>query len=277
MAHAASNTEKKPTNGISTSQLAKSMSRSKSNLGQEKKVPDMKAMKDLTTGELDKPTTDAIKRWARKPSGLYKELFGSKPMSSEQMIRQSLNAPVMIFPQSVIGLLQKKIKGAQTRVTNRRIEIQELRVALKNGVVLKHGRVVGITPAEKKSLQQRKLHAEADLIKAKDDMTLFRQNLAEALARNGDPLRADIRSVREMAHIRRVAPSISKQILEYVKLKTGVKENLINLKRDTPAEEVSDAFLNIVKDGNDKAYKLLSAKPMLATQVRQRVFEQITK
>ncbi len=277
MAHVASNAEKKPTNGISTSQLAKQIARSKSDLGREKKIPDVKGMQNLATGELDKTTTDAIKRWAKDPSALYRELFASRPMSQEQMIRQSLNNPVKIFPQSVIGLIQKKIKGAQTRVTNRRIEIQELRVALKNGVVLKHGRVVGITPAEKKSIQQKKLHAEAELIKAKDDLALFRQNLAEALAKNGDPLREDIRSVRESAYIRRMAPSVSKQILEYVESKTGVRESLINLKREAPADEVAAGFLGIVKEGNDKAYMLLSTKPKLATQVRQVVYEKLSQ
>ena len=238
-----------------------------------------KAAAALPATESDPKTDKAIRKWARSkttPTKLYKSLFSGKPLSDEQILRQSIDSTPLVYPQSVLGLIQARIKGAQTRITNRKSTIQDLRVTLRTGLIERKDKVVELTTAEKRSTQHKRLQAEAELIKAKDDLSLFRKNLREAMMKNGAPVRENIRSVREMSHIRRVAPSVSQQIIDYVESKTGVREQLITLKRDTPADDVPAGFLNIVKEGGEKTYNLLTSKPKLATQVRQRVMEYVT-
>jgi hypothetical protein len=252
-----------------------------------------KAAAALPPVKSDAKTDKAIRKWARSktPAMLYKAMFSGKSFTQEQIMRQSINTTVKAVPQSVVGLLQRKIKGAITRIEHRRAEIQMCRVALKTGTVVKRGRLVklktgtvvkrgglvAISPAEKKSFQQKKLQAQADLIAATQDLIVFRTQLTEAFAKNTTPVKANIKTVRELAYVKRMTPSVARQVIDFVDSKTGVREQLITLKRDTPGDDVPAGFLNIVKDSGDKTYNLLTAKPKLATQVRQRVFEQISQ
>lgn len=278
-----------PTNGHSPNNLLDNMSKPAFDGKVPKPVALVEALSGLSPNDLDDESQAALREWAtssassgkkaasKKPGKLYSRLFGGKPLSQEQLLRQSLNTIPHFAPQSVLGLLQKKIKGAENRITGRKIAIQELRSAVKTGVIAKKGRMVAITPAEKRSLQQKKLHAEVELIRAKHDLVLFKQNLMEALAKNAAPIRDDIKSVRELAHIRRMAPSLAKQITDYVEKHNDVKEVFLGIKNETSADDVPNAFLDIVKKANAKTFDILSTKPKLATQVRQRVFEQLTK
>ena len=238
-----------------------------------------KAAAALPPVKSDAKTDKAIRKWARSktPAMLYKAMFSGKSFTQEQIMRQSINTTVKAVPQSVVGLLQRKIKGAITRIEHRRAEIQMCRVALKTGTVVKRGGLVAISPAEKKSFQQKKLQAQADLIAATQDLIVFRTQLTEAFAKNTTPVKANIKTVRELAYVKRMTPSVARQVIDFVDSKTGVREQLITLKRDTPGDDVPAGFLNIVKDSGDKTYNLLTAKPKLATQVRQRVFEQISQ
>ena len=276
MNNTSNNTNPTPANGISNSRLAKHLVNSTFDGAQAKVINMPKVIQAASPAVADEQTKPVVKKWARKPAKMYDRLFGGKSLSNEQIKRQAISKTVEFAPQSVIGLLQMKIKGAQSRIVSQKNAIQTLRVILKTRTVEKKGKAVGISPSEKKSYQQQKLKAEVKLMEAKGDLSVFRMNLADAMQKNATPLRENIKAVREMAYIRKMAPSISQQVIDFVESQTGVKEELINLK-GSASENVADGFWGILKGYNEKKRSLLAAKPKLATQVRQNVFAHLSK
>lgn len=222
---------------------------------------------------------DSIRKWARKsanlkkPTSLYSSLFSGKSLPNELLQRQSISNKPKEYPQPVIGLLLKKIKGAQTRIIRRKNAVSELRVILRTKMMLKNGKTVGISHAEKKSIQQRKLDAEAQLMKAKADMQAFRMQLSEAVASNSEPLKREMKLVRESSYIKRVSPSISQKIVAFVEAHRPVRQQ-INLLAQQSGEHVANRFLGALRGMDSKTVNLLTEKPKLATQVRQQVLEQ---
>lgn len=220
-------------------------------------------------------TKDAMKVKFKLPSKLYRHHFSGKSLSPEQMLRRSINTTAKAIPQSVVGLLHKKIKGATTRINHRKIELQKYRMILKTGEVVKNGKNVALTPSEMKAHKQKKLQVHAELISAMQDLLVYRTDLNEAIKKNATPVKDTMKAVREMAHIRRMTPSIAQQIADSFAAHSELKDQLLNLKNDPAREEVANTFLNIVKESDSKAYKIISAKPKLATQVRQAVFDKL--
>ena len=269
-----------PTNGHSIKNSFNA--KSKSAFGDKTKHADIAKAIAQADPKVKKPElTPEKKRWIRAtaslPKNLYRFHFGRQSLTLEQKMRQSINTTKQIVPQSVVGLLQRKVKGAITRMEHRKAEIQMCQVALKTGTVVKRGRLVAISPSEKKAYQQRKLQAQADLIAATQDLIVFKTNLIEAVEKNSSPVKDNIKTVREMAYVKRMTPSISKQIIKFVESNTAAREQLIKLNTDTSTEISAKGFLSVVKENSDKTHKLLEAKPKLAMQVRQRVFEQISQ
>jgi hypothetical protein len=205
-----------------------------------------------------------------RPSQLFYKFFGSKSLTQGQLITRAFDAPAKAIPQQVVGLLQQRVKGATTRIAFRKNKIQEYRVILKTGVTIKNGRTIALTPSGRKSFLDKKLQAEAELIKAKDDKLMLRAYLDEALKANGSPMRDDIKSVREISFIKRMTPSISQRIIDQILAKPDLKESFLKVKSG------EGNFLDVLKSNDAKTHKTLLSKPKLATQVKQGVLEQIT-
>jgi len=205
-----------------------------------------------------------------KPTELFTKFFGGKSLTVEQIISGSFGDIVEAYPQRVVGLLQNRIKGAAKRIENRKIEIQEHRVTLKNRVVLKHGKAVALTSAECKSVKHKKLMAEAELLQAKEELWTLRAYLKEAVTANGSPVRKNIKSVREMAFVKRMTPSISQRIIAQMVANPDLRESFLKVKSG------EGDFLDVLKTNDAKTHLILLSKPKLATQVKLRVFEQLS-
>ena len=204
-----------------------------------------------------------------RPSELFTQFFGSKSLTQGQLITRAFDAPAKAIPQQVVGLLQQRLKGATTRIASRKNLIQEYRVILKTGITMKDGRSIALTPSGRKLFQDKKLQAAAELIKAKDDKLMFRSYLDEALKANSSPVRDDIKTVREISFIKRMAPSISQRIINQILAKPELKESFIKVKS-------GEDFLDVLKVNDAKTHKTLFNKPKLTTQVKLRVFEQLS-
>jgi len=204
-----------------------------------------------------------------KPSELFNRFFGSKALTPGQMITRSFDNPALAIPQQLVGLFQSRIKGATTRIGTRKTRIQEYRVTLKTGIKIKDGKSIALTPAERKSILDKKLRSEAELIKAKDDLRMLRVYLEEAMTANQSPMRDKIKSVRELSFINRMAPSIAKRIVEQIEGSPELKEKMLTVKN-------GEEFLEVVKTGDAKTHRMLLDKSKLTTQVRLRVLEQIS-
>ena len=205
-----------------------------------------------------------------RPTELFTQFFGSKSLTQGQLITRAFDAPAKAVPQQVVGLLQQRVKGATTRIAFRKNKIQEYRVILKTGITIKDGRSIALTPSGRKLFQDKKLQAEAELIKAKDDKLIFRSYLDEALAANGSPMRDDIKTVREISFNKRMAPSISQRIINQILAKPELKDSFIKVKSG------EGNFLDVLKTSDAKTHQTLLSKPKLATQVKLRVFEQLS-
>jgi hypothetical protein len=191
------------------------------------------------------------------PNESYMNLFGRKKLSTEQKMRLSIDATAEFAPQSAIDLLQRKVNGAHSRIATRKEEIQDLQIILRSGLVEKKGKIVKMTPTERLSYQQKKLLTESKLIRAKEDMVLYRKNHAEAISRNDAPMKENIKTVREMSYI-----SMKQQ---FISLKGSVSEN------------VTKDFFGMLKSYNEAKLEFLAAKPKLAMQVRLYVFAHFKK
>ena len=176
-----------------------------------------------------------------RPSELFTQFFGSKSLTQGQLITRAFDAPAKAIPQQVVGLLQQRLKGATTRIASRKNLIQEYRVILKTGITMKDGRSIALTPSGRKLFQDKKLQAAAELIKAKDDKLMFRSYLDEALKANSSPVRDDIKTVREISFIKRMAPSISQRIISQILAKPELKDSFIKVK------SVEETFLMFSK------------------------------
>jgi hypothetical protein len=205
-----------------------------------------------------------------KPSKLYEIYFGSRSLTVGQLLSRSFDDPLKEFPQQLIGLLQSRIKGAAKRIDTRKTEIQKYRVSLNNRVVVKHGKSVALTAAERESVQHKKLLAEAGLLMAKEDLGILRAYLKEAVNANSSPVRKSIQSVREIAFAKKMAPSISQRIIDQMVAAPGLKRNFFKVING------DEKFLDVLKMSDEQTYKMLLSKPRLATQVKEQVLKQIT-
>jgi hypothetical protein len=205
-----------------------------------------------------------------KPTDLFTKIFGGRSLTVAQILTHSFGDPVTAYPQQLVGLLLSRIKGAETRSENRKSKIQKLRVTLKNRVVLKHGKAVALTSAECKSVKHKKLMAEAELLQAKEELWTLRAYLKEAVTANGSPVRKNIKSVREMAFVKRMTPSISQRIIAQMVANPDLRESFLKVKSG------EGDFLDVLKTNDAKTHLILLSKPKLATQVKLRVFEQLS-
>ena len=205
-----------------------------------------------------------------RPTELFTQFFGSKSLTQGQLITRAFDAPAKAIPQQVVGLLQQRVKGATTRIAFRKNKIQEYRVILKTGITIKDGRSIALTPSGRKLFQDKKLQAEAELIKAKDDKLIFRSYLDDALKANSSPVRDDIKTVREISFIKRMAPSISQRIIDQMVSKPDLRESFLKV------QSGEGNFLDVLKTNDEKTHNVLFNKPKLTTQVKLRVFEQLS-
>jgi len=227
---------------------------------------------DQSINAVSIPANNGSRRKSKSPRELYEMMYVGRVSSGEMKnlrIGESAQVPV-----KVVAYLKRRMDGAASRVASIKGQIGEYRQNIRNHSAL------SFTTSDVDAIRAKKLKAQADLIKAKDEYQMFKQFYEEALEANSVPVKHKIVAAREDAFAGRMAPSKAKIVIESLSAasKNGKATDIQQLKEiaSGPRDAFREKCLELVQMLDGDLYVEIISRPKLLTKIIGRVADHYT-
>jgi len=227
---------------------------------------------DQSITVLPLPAKNGSRRRSKSPRELYEMMYVGGVSSGEMKnlrIGESSQVPV-----KVVAYLKRRMNGAASRVASIKGELGKYRQKIRNRSAL------SLSSSDFDDTRAKKLRAQAELIKAKDEYQMFTQFYEEALEANSIAFTHKIATAREDAFANRMAPSKAKNAIGTLSAasKNGKAADIQHLKEiaSGPREAFREKFLELIQTLDGDLYVELISRPKLLTKVVGRVADHYT-